>query len=55
MQHPLLHPCNTRDVTAITDPDTPSMQIVVKKREKAGVACRIKDGSLVYVPAGGTP
>ncbi|MCA0243166.1 MAG: DUF2149 domain-containing protein [Proteobacteria bacterium] len=68
-QNPLLNPFNPRDVTVITDPGKPNMEIVVKKGEKierykasgaigsgdgekAGVAYRMKDGSIVYVPEG---
>ena len=69
-QNPLLNPFTPRDVTVITDPGKPNMEIVVKKGEKierykasgaigsgdgekAGVAYRMKDGSIVYVPEGG--
>ena len=69
-QNPLLSPFAKRDVTVITDPGQPNMEIVVKKGEKverykasgaigsgdgekAGVAYRLKDGSIVYVPEGG--
>lgn len=69
-QNPLLSPFARQDVTVITDPGQPNMQIVVKKGEKverykasgsigsgdgekAGVAYRMKDGSIVYVPEGG--
>ena len=69
-QNPLLSPFAQRDVTVITDPGKPNMEIVVKKGEKverykasgaigsgdgekAGVAYRMKDGSIVYVPEGG--
>lgn len=69
-QNPLLSPFASRDVTVITDPGKPNMEIVVKKGEKverykasgaigsgdgekAGVAYRMKDGSIVYVPEGG--
>ena len=68
-QNPLLDPFSKRDVTVITDPGKPSMEMVVKKGEKieyykasgdigqgegekAGVAYRMKDGSMVYVPEG---
>ncbi len=68
-QNPLLSPFAKQDVTVITDPGQPNMQIVVKKGEKverykasgvigsgdgekAGVAYRMKDGSIVYVPEG---
>lgn len=68
-QNPLLNPFASRDVTVITDPGKPGMQIVVKQGEKverykasgaigsgdgekAGVAYRMKDGSIVYVPEG---
>lgn len=30
----------------------PSMEMIVKQGEKAGVAYRMKDGSMVYVPEG---
>jgi hypothetical protein len=56
-----------RDVTVITDPGKPTMEVLIKKGEKiehykasgkigsgdgekAGVAYRMKDGSMVYVP-----
>ena len=69
-KNPLLSPFAQRDVTVITDPGKPNMEIVVKKGEKverykasgaigsgdgekAGVAYRMKDGSIVYVPEGG--
>lgn len=68
-QNPLLNPFSKQDVTVITDPGTPNMQMVIKKGEKiehyksngeigqgegekAGVAYRMKDGSMVYVPEG---
>lgn len=66
-QNPLLNPFSKRDVTVITDPGKPSMEMIVKQGEKiehykasgqvgqgegekAGVAYRMKDGSMVYVP-----
>ena len=69
-QNPLMNPFSQRDVTVITDPGKPSMEMVVKKGEKierykasgaigsgdgekAGVAYRMQDGSIVYVPEGG--
>ena len=69
-QKPLLYPFNKQDVTVITDPGKPNMEMVVKKGEKiehykangaigsgdgekAGIAYRMKDGSIVYVPDGG--
>lgn len=68
-QSPLVSSLGKRDVTVITDPGQPSMEITVKKGEKierykasgaigsgdgekAGVAYRMKDGSIVYVPEG---
>lgn len=68
-QNPLINPFDKRDVTVISDPGKPNMEIVVKKGEKverykasgaigsgdgekAGVAYRMKDGSIVYVPEG---
>lgn len=71
-QNPLLNPFSKQDVTVITDPGKPSMEVMVKKGEKierykssgaigqgegekAGVAYRMKDGSIVYVPEGGAP
>jgi hypothetical protein len=68
-QNPLLDPFSKRDVTVITDPGKPTMEMVVKKGEKiehykasgeigqgegekAGIAYRMKDGSMVYVPEG---
>ena len=70
-QNPMINPFNKQDVTVITDPGKPSMEIMVKKGEKverfkasgqigsgdgekAGVAYKMKDGSIVYVPEGGT-
>ncbi|MGC4076569.1 MAG: DUF2149 domain-containing protein [Rubrivivax sp.] len=70
-QNPLMNPFSKRDVTVITDPGKPSMEMVVKKGEKierykasgaigsgdgekAGVAYRMKDGAIVYVPEGGS-
>ncbi|WP_425260651.1 DUF2149 domain-containing protein [Rubrivivax sp. RP6-9] len=66
-QNPLLSPFQQRDVTIVTDPGKPNMEIVVKQGakverykasgaigsgdgEKAGVAYRMQDGSIVYVP-----
>jgi len=66
-QNPMLNPFSKRDVTVITDPGKPSMEMLVKKGEKierykasgeigqgegekAGVAYRMRDGSMVYVP-----
>lgn len=68
-QNPLINPFNKQDVTVITDPGKPSMEVMIKKGEKiekykangsigsgdgekAGVAYRMKDGSMVYVPEG---
>lgn len=68
-KNPLLNPFNKQDVTVITDPGKPSMEMIVKKGEKierykangaigsgdgekAGVAYRMKDGSIIYVPEG---
>ncbi len=68
-QNPVLNPFSKQDVTVITDPGKPSMEMVIKKGEKierykasgnigqgegakAGVAYRMKDGSMVYVPEG---
>jgi hypothetical protein len=68
-QNPLLDPFMKKDVTVITDPGKPSMEMIVKQGEKiekykasgqigqgegekAGVAYRMKDGSMVYVPEG---
>lgn len=65
--NPLLDRFSTREVTVISDPGKPSMEMIVKKGEKiekykasgaigsgegekAGVAYRMKDGSMVYVP-----
>ncbi|MDC6170667.1 DUF2149 domain-containing protein [Paucibacter sp. XJ19-41] len=70
-QNPMINPFNKQDVTVITDPGKPSMEIMIKKGEKverfkasgaigsgdgekAGVAYKMKDGSIVYVPEGGT-
>jgi hypothetical protein len=66
-QSPLMNVFTQRDVTVITDPGQPGMEIVVKRGEtierykatgaigagdgeKAGVAYRMKDGAIVYVP-----
>lgn len=66
-QNPMLNPFSKQDVTVITDPGEPTMEMLVKKGEKiekykasgeigqgegqkAGVAYRMKDGSMVYVP-----
>ncbi len=66
-QNPILNPFSKQDVTVITDPGKPTMEMLVKKGEKiekykasgeigqgegqkAGVAYRMKDGSMVYVP-----
>jgi hypothetical protein len=68
-QNPLLNPFSRRDVTVITDPGKPSMEMIVKQGEKierykasgeigqgegvrAGVAYRMRDGSMIYVPEG---
>ena len=70
-QNPMLNPFSKQDVTVITDPGKPTMEMLVKKGEKiekykasgeigqgegqkAGVAYRMKDGSIVYVPEGTT-
>ncbi len=66
-QSPMMSSFGKHDVTVITDPGKPNMEILVKKGEKverykasgaigsgdgdkAGVAYRMKDGSIVYVP-----
>lgn len=66
-QNPLLDAFSERDVTVITDPGKPTMEMLVKRGEKierykasgqigqgegekAGVAYRMRDGSMVYVP-----
>lgn len=66
-KNPLMNPFAKQDVTVITDPGKPSMEMIVKKGEKierykangnigsgdgekAGVAYRMKDGSIIYVP-----
>lgn len=66
-QNPMLNPFSRQDVTVITDPGKPTMEMLVKRGEKiekykasgeigqgegqkAGVAYRMKDGSMVYVP-----
>lgn len=68
-QNPLINPFNKQDITVITDPGKPTMEMMIKKGEKiekykangsigsgdgekAGVAYRMKDGSMVYVPEG---
>jgi hypothetical protein len=69
-QNPLMNAFSKRDVTVVTDPGQPGMEMIVKQGEKierykasgaissgdgekAGVAYRLKDGSIVYVPEGG--
>lgn len=71
-QNPMLNPFSKQDVTVITDPGKPTMEVMMKKGEKverykasgqigsgdgekAGVAYRMKDGSIVYVPEGAQP
>ena len=71
-QNPMINPFNKQDVTVITDPGKPTMEIMMKKGEKverfkangsigtgdgekAGVAYKMKDGSIVYVPEATTP
>ena len=71
-QNPMMNPFSKQDVTVITDPGKPTMEITVKKGEKierykssgavgsgdgekAGVAYKMKDGSIVYVPEGAMP
>ncbi len=66
-QNPLLDAFSKRDVTVITDPGKPTMEMLVKQGEKiehykasgeigqgegqkAGIAYRMRDGSMVYVP-----
>ncbi|MDR2452092.1 MAG: DUF2149 domain-containing protein [Candidatus Accumulibacter sp.] len=66
-QNPLLSPFARQDVTVITDPGKPSMEMIIKKGERiekykssgqigqgegerAGIAYRMKDGSMIYVP-----
>ena len=66
-QNPLLNPFTKRDMTIVTDPGKPGMEVMVKKGqkierykatgaigqgegEKAGIAYRMRDGSMVYVP-----
>ncbi len=68
-QNPMINPFSKQDVTVITDPGKPTMEVTIKKGEKiekyksngnigsgdgekAGVAYRMKDGSMVYVPEG---
>lgn len=68
-KNPLMNPFSKQDVTVITDPGKPTMEVVIKKGEKiekykangsigsgdgekAGVAYKMKDGSMVYVPEG---
>jgi hypothetical protein len=65
-QNPL-NPFERRDVTVVSNPGQPDMEIVIKKGEKveryrtseqlaegdgtrAGIAYRLKDGSIIYVP-----
>jgi hypothetical protein len=71
-QNPLINPFNKQDVTVISDPGKPTMEIMMKKGEKverfkasgtigsgdgekAGVAYKMKDGSIVYVPEADKP
>lgn len=66
-QNPLMNVFTQRDVTLITDPGQPGMEMIVKQGqtierykatgaigagdgEKAGIAYRMKDGAIVYVP-----
>lgn len=66
-QNPLLDAFSKRDVTVITDPGQPTMEMLVKQGEKiehykasgaigqgegekAGIAYRMRDGTMVYVP-----
>lgn len=66
-KNPMLDPFTKQDVTIITDPGKPSMEMIVKQGEKierykangnigsgdgekAGIAYRMKDGSMIYVP-----
>jgi hypothetical protein len=66
-QNPVVNPFSKQDVTVITDPGKPTMEVIIKKGEKiekykangkigggdgekAGVAYKMKDGSMVYVP-----
>lgn len=66
-RNPMLNPFSKQDVTIVTDPGQPNMQMLVKQGDKieryrasgqigqgegqkAGVAYRMKDGSMVYVP-----
>ncbi|RIX49864.1 MAG: DUF2149 domain-containing protein [Rhodocyclales bacterium GT-UBC] len=68
-QNPLINPFNKQDITVITDPGKPTMEVMIKQGEKiekykangnigsgdgekAGVAYKMKDGSMVYVPEG---
>lgn len=68
-KNPLMNPFSRQDVTVISDPGKPTMEVTIKKGEKverykasgaigsgdgekAGVAYRMKDGSIVYVPEG---
>jgi hypothetical protein len=69
-QNPLLSQLSKQDLTVISDPGKPNMEMMIKKGEKierykasgaigqgegakAGVAYRMKDGSIVYVPEAG--
>ena len=69
-KNPLMNPFGQQDVTVITNPGKPNMEVLVKQGEKverykasgaigsgdgekAGVAYRMKDGSVVYVPEAG--
>jgi len=71
-QNPLINPFNKQDVTVISDPGKPTMEIMMKKGEKverfkasgsigsgdgekAGVAYKMRDGSIVYVPEADKP
>jgi hypothetical protein len=66
-RNPMLNPFSKQDVTIVTDPGQPNMEMIVKQGDKidryrasgqigqgegqkAGVAYRMKDGSMVYVP-----
>lgn len=71
-KNPMLNAFNKQDVTVITNPGQPNMEMIVKKGEKieryqangnigsgdgekAGVAYRMKDGSMIYVPESSQP
>lgn len=69
-RNPMLQVMQSENVTVITDPGEPGMQLMIKRGDqverfrsngqagegmgtRAGVAYRMRDGSVVYVPESG--